>query len=136
MRSFRFAFILTGFLILGLSALSSQALAHPHSHGKNPFESKNKGVSLHCLLKQHTNHLLKFCPHAQKNKEAVPTLTSACGKTPVSTPGAEVQKPVPPVTITASLEYQKHDRTTLLLHNQSPGTISLETASPPPRHIA
>ncbi|QPJ63626.1 MAG: hypothetical protein G3M70_17810 [Candidatus Nitronauta litoralis] len=137
MRSFRFVIIVTGFLFLGLSVLSSNALAHPHSHGKNPFDHKKKAVSLHCLLKNHTNHFLKFCPHAQKTKESIQILTSACGSTPASKHGANIQNPVTPVTISIVLKPSKDIRVThLLLQNEKPGILSLETASPPPRSLA
>lgn len=137
MRSFRFTFILSGFLILGLSALSSQALAHPHSHGKNPFESKNKGVSIHCLLKNHTNHLLKFCPHAKKTKETKQILTSSCGKNPLSTQGANIQNPVTPAIISIDSKPIHDNRAILiLLQKEKPDTLSFKTASPPPRRKA
>ena len=137
MRPFRFAFILIGFLILGVSVLSSQAVAHPHSHGKNPFDDKKKGASLHCLLKNHTNHLLKFCPHAQKTKQTKQILTSACGKTPISTQGANIQNPVTPAIVSVALQPTKDIRVIpFSLQDDRPDALSMETASPPPRHKA
>ncbi len=134
MQQLRSIFILTGFLILGMSVLTGQALAHPHSHGKNPFENDKKATSLHCLLKQHTNHLLTHCPHAQNQKGTAPILTSACGKNPVSTPAPNVQKLVSPVAIPLSFVIQNNDQVTLFsIENKIPTTLRFETVTPPPQ---
>ncbi len=124
-----------GLILLVVLVCTGTAMAHPHEEGLNPFHKKDSGVSLHCLLNKHDNHLLtKHCPHAKSGNSPFASLYSACGQSSNNATVVDTFKILKtPIPEKIGINHASTQPVFLLQSHTRPLAPDYEHATPPPQ---